>query len=406
VRLMHLNDHIDYVGGVETYVLSTIPLLEQRGIAQAVVYGKGEPGRVERGFHVPQISNPSPADSRLAADGVTRAIEEFQPDLAQVHNLQNVAAIEACLQRIPTVLYVPEYRYVCPASSFYFRRTNTICERTCSPACFALGPVRRCLTPRIPLNLWYYRRVQWMKRHAHRFASIIAISGYVRDRLIAGGFPADKINVLPYYCPLSPVDAPAAAPEEHSILFLGRMTRYKGTEQFIRILAKLPSNVRGVMVGNADAPLRRSIVSLATQLGCENRLEIRSWASREEIREIIARTSVVTFPSVYPEALGLVGMEAMATGVPVVGFDVGGTSEWLHNGRTGYSVAVNDLDGFASRIQEILQSPELRQTLATNGLQVIEEKFSQAHHLSELEKLYRRVTSGNAAAADLCGETR
>jgi glycosyltransferase involved in cell wall biosynthesis len=396
LRLLHVNDHLNWVGGIETYVLSTIPQLRERGFVQAAVYGKGDPVHVEHGICAPSVSDPNPARIENAKTELGKVFDEFRPNLAQIHNLYNVGAIEACLERVPTIVYVHDFRYVCPASSFYFRRTNVICERSCSAACFALGPVKRCLTPRIPLNIWFYRRVQWMKKNAHRFAAIIAISGYVKRRMVASGFPSEKIHVIPYFCPLKPVAAPSAVPKKPCILFMGRMAKYKGFDQFVRILARLPDSISGMMIGNVDDKLRATIGDLAKKHDCHDRLTIRGWADRDEIRGIMSQMSVVTFPSVCPETLGLVGMEALSSGVPVVGFDVGGTSEWLHHGKTGFAVPVNDLDAFAQHVLQIVESLDLRTRLAQNGINLITEKFSAEYHLNQLLSLYREATSADS----------
>ncbi len=391
MRILHLNDHLDWVGGIETYVLSIIPRLRERGVEQAAVFGKGDGAHVEHPVHVPEVSSPRPADRSTARKRVEQVLDEFGPDLVQIHNLYNVGAIEACLDRVPTVVYVHDFRYACPASSFYFRRPNVICERTCSAACFALGPLKRCLTPRIPLNLWYYQRVQWMKKNADRFSAIIAISHYVKDRLVETGFPAEKIHVIPYFCPLEPVAEPSPEPEQPRVLYIGRMARYKGFDQFIRVMSRLPADIQGTMIGNLNDGVQSQIDDLATRLGCRDRIDVRGWASREEIQAIYSRMSVVTFPSVCPETLGLVGMESMATGVPVVGFRVGGTGEWLRDGENGYSVDVNDVETFAKRVEALVRSPDTRQRFAENGLQMIRERFSPSRHLADLTAVYDSV---------------
>ena len=320
-------------------------------------------------------------------------IDEYSPDLAQVHNLYNIGAIEACLDRVPTVVYVHDFRYACPASSFYFRRPNVICTRTCSAACFALGPLKRCLTPRIPRNLWYYQRVRWMKKNANRFRAIIAISTYVKHRLVESGFPEDKIHVIPYFCPLPAVDEPPPEPATPRVLYIGRMAKYKGFDQFIRVMSRLGKDIQGTMIGNLSDTVQTQIDRLADELHCRDRLTVRGWAKREEIRQIMSAMSVVTFPSVCPETLGLVGMESMSSGVPVVGFNVGGTSEWLKDGENGFSVPVNDVDRFASRVEELIRSPDKRASFARNGLDMIRDRFSPQAHMQKLLSVYESAAA-------------
>ena len=85
-------------------------------------------------------------DSRFALYGAAAAawIDELEtrPDVVHLHNVQNVGAVSACLDSVPTIFTAHDYRYLCPASTFYFRRKREICHRTCGPGCFASAITR------------------------------------------------------------------------------------------------------------------------------------------------------------------------------------------------------------------------------------------------------------------------
>jgi glycosyltransferase involved in cell wall biosynthesis len=147
------------------------------------------------------------------------------------------------------------------------------------------------------------------------------------------------------------------------------------------------------MVGNFTHDSRDAVVSQASAVGCADRLELRPWAGREEIGAAFEQASVFVFPSIWPETLGIVGLEALATGVPVVASDVGGVREWLVDGETGYLVPPKDAGALAGRVGELLASPERNLAFGRNGIALINRKFAVAGHVDQLEAIYRQAAA-------------
>jgi len=391
VKILHLNEHLGWYGGIETYLLSLIPRLEAEGHAQVVVYARGEAALVQRSHCVPALSEASSSAVALGRHELGRILDEEQPDLVHIHNTHNIGAIEACFDRVSTVLTTHDYRYACPASNFFYRRTEEVCERTCGPGCFTTTLSKRCMTPR-PRYAWrYYRRVRWAMRNANRFAMLVAPSSDARRRFIAAGFCGDRIEVVPYFCPVTPRESPREPPSRPTILFLGRMRPNKGYHYFVEALGKLPQAVQAVMVGNCSADREREIHQLARQAGCDGRLILRSWAKRDEIAGLLGETSALIFPSVWPETLGIVGLEALASGVPVVASDIGGVREWLHDGETGFLVPPKNPSAIADKTRQLLDFPAVARRMGEQGIRLIRDRFSPVCHLESLVKVYRRA---------------
>jgi glycosyltransferase involved in cell wall biosynthesis len=101
-----------------------------------------------------------------------------------------------------------------------------------------------------------------------------------------------------------------------------------------------------------------------------------------------ARARVVVVPSLWPEPFGLVGVEAMARGRPVVGIDRGGIREWLAHGETGLRVEPTAAT-LAAAIQRLLNEPELALCFGRAGREQWRERFSPAVHAGLLEDAYR-----------------
>ncbi len=120
-------------------------------------------------------------------------------------------------------------------------------------------------------------------------------------------------------------------------------------------------------------------------------MQLRPWVAREEIRAVFEQATVFVFPSLWPETLGIVGLEALACGVPVVASDIGGVREWLKEGETGYLAEPKNAAQFAERIEALLKNEALNVEMGRNGQRLIRERFTPEHHVERLLELYRRV---------------
>ncbi|MFO1092544.1 MAG: glycosyltransferase family 4 protein [Planctomycetaceae bacterium] len=392
MRILHVNDHLASVGGIETYLLSLMPRLERLGHQQMFVFGKGNPSLADRAAQVLELSQGGKRHEDAGRRALSRILADFRPDVVHLHNIYNVGAIDACLNSAPTVVTGHDFRYVCPASSMFYKRTERICTRRCGPACFGVTLRQKCLTIRPRYAIAYYRRVRWMASNWGRFAGLITPSHAAMERFVQAGFPREQSSVLPYFCPLEPLAAPRPNPEQPTILFLGRITAIKGFRYFVQALGRLPANVRGVMIGDFSDENRRRVKSLSADSGCADRLELRPWAERNVIQATMCAASVVCFPSICPETLGIVGLESLACGVPVVASDVGGVREWLIPEVTGLLSPAKDAAAMADGIRTLLTSPELNQRMGRAGLELIREKFSPERHVAGLMDIYRRAT--------------
>ncbi len=394
MRVLHLNDYLASRGGIETYLLSIVPRLEAYGHEAIVGFAEGDSSLVSHAEPIPALSSPSisrRAEARLA---VGRVIQRNRPDVVHLHNVQNVGAIEACLDSTPTIFTCHDYRYLCPASSYYFRGTQEVCRRTCGPMCFAMTATKRCMSPH-PIRGWrQYSRVRWMQQNYARFERVIAPSTGAASRLTDAGFEPAKIQVLPYFCPVRPLPEPRELPEQPSLLFIGRMSENKGWRYFIEALGRLPGNVQGRMVGNFTPESEADARSCAESVGCGDRLSLHPWAVRDEIVDHYRQATLTVFPSIWDETLGIVGLESLACGVPVVASDVGGVREWLHDGVTGVLVAPKDPAGIARAAERLLGSTAENRKMGASGIELIQQKFATELHTETLIEEYQIAASG------------
>lgn len=390
MRVLHLNEHLDWVGGVETYLLNLLPALESHGVACCYAFARGRSELVNNSVCLPELARFGPRSEHLAYKLVTDLIHELKPDLIHIHRIYNLGAIRACLDHKPTVVTCHDYLYLCPAGSFFFRRTKGICQRRAGPACFFVTVFRHCMTLRPRYAVAYYRRVQQFRRWRDRFAAVLCPSDYVRDRLLQVGFDTSRAKTLPYFCPTPPCEYPRRLPAKPTILFLGRIRPIKGYDIFVEALAKL-GDVRGILVGDVNDGVKKTILQLATKHRCAERLEVRPWADRATIPALFAETTVFVFPSIWPETLGIVGLEALAHGVPVVASDVGGVRQWLKDGVNGILVPPKDSSALAHAVGRLISSPDLLSRMGEAGLATIRKGFLPGQHVARMVQIYEEA---------------
>jgi glycosyltransferase involved in cell wall biosynthesis len=105
---------------------------------------------------------------------------------------------------------------------------------------------------------------------------------------------------------------------------------------------------------------------------------------------------MVVIPSLIPEAFGLVGIEAMTFGKPVVAFDSGGIREWLIDGETGFLVKRGDIRGLGDRISQLLKEESLAREMGKKGKERVEKFYRKDIHLKKLLAIYEEVINKRA----------
>lgn len=150
--------------------------------------------------------------------------------------------------------------------------------------------------------------------------------------------------------------------EGKSLLVLpGRLTRWKGQEDFLRVLAQLVARglpVHGLLAGGPH-PRKRGfedeLRSLAGTLGIG--AHVSFLGNRSDLREVMAISSCAFSLTLDPEAFGRTTIEALSLGVPVIGYDHGGTGEILREVFPAGLVALRDVAAAAARCADFLQAP-------------------------------------------------
>jgi D-inositol-3-phosphate glycosyltransferase len=260
---------------------------------------------------------------------------------------------------------------------------------------------------------------RWLEPSVGRAADrIIATCSDEVFELKAMGIDTAKISIAPCGVDLELFGGTGAAEPRgraHRILSVGRLVPRKGVDLVIRALPLLREagfdDVELLIVGGGGGaaaleadPEARRLTELARELGVERQVTLRGQVPREDMPGILRSADAVVCTPWY-EPFGIVPLEAMACGVPVVAAAVGGLTDTVVDRATGLHVPPRDPAAIAGALAELLANPELRSELGRAGQRRASSRYSWDRVAAETEKAYRqaladRATSGRMQAAE------
>lgn len=181
---------------------------------------------------------------------------------------------------------------------------------------------------------------------------------------------------------------------EGRLLYAGRVNREKGVDLAILALADLPADVTLVVDGPGSPDDVAALGSLASGHGLDGRVTFRH-SERAELPQRFADADAILFPVRWHEPYGLVPIEAMAAGTPVVATGRGGSGEYLED--RGNALVFDPDDGpgaLAGRVRELAGDPELRARLRAGGLRTVRALEEERFNDRVLATVERAVTGG------------
>ena len=230
-----------------------------------------------------------------------------------------------------------------------------------------------------------------------RVSRIIAVSQFVKAKLLEQGFPEDKITVH-YIGADTELFRPAQYSRPRHVLFVGRLVERKGLEYLILgmecVQNQLP-DVELVVIG--DGPLRSSMEAMARSR--LRRYRFLGVQPPHVVREHLGQSLVFAGPSVKiasgeEEAFGMVFAEAQSMEIPVVSFASGGIGEAVEHRRTGLLAPERDWRTLGNYIAELIKDEPMRQNMGRAGRQRVLSLFDLKKQTLILEDIYSRVLNG------------
>lgn len=175
------------------------------------------------------------------------------------------------------------------------------------------------------------------------------------------------------------------------VLFVGRLNYYKGIEYLIEAMRNIEANL--VIIG--EGPLEKKLKAQISKLKINKKIFFLPFIKENELINFYQACQVFVLPSIFKsEAFGLVLLEAMACGCPIISTELQtGTSFINQDGITGFVVSPRDTETLAKKIREILENRDLAQKFAKNAKKRV-ENFSLEKMLEKIKALYQRLYQG------------
>lgn len=228
-------------------------------------------------------------------------------------------------------------------------------------------------------------------------SKVIAVSNLTRE-VIVRNYYINPEKVITVYNAVEPTDSQKKyqlrnSTDQKIVTFLGRITMQKGPEYFLeaafRVIQKM-DNVRFIMAGKGD--LRDSMIRLVAELGISGKIDFPGFIPDNEVQELFYESDIFVMPSVS-EPFGLVALEAMQAGLPVIISKQSGVSEIL---KSAITVDYWDVHGISVALLDLLNNPERRTILGNLGKSE-SSKFLWKNSAAQVRQIYINLTEANAS---------
>lgn len=327
-------------------------------------------------------------------------IKRLKLDILHAHS---VSSAYACLI-LAKVLHIPA---VLTAHINYLSFPSFLCANQCGA--FVLETCLRCRKNKFP----------WLKNRREAFwdMGVKGIFAYNANRIIVLSNALKKnlkrihaldaqVTVIPNWVRRGrfrrkPIRRPASAPM--TILYVGRIIPLKGIEDIVRAMPEILKRIPGcrlIVVGRVEKwrwgtdGFHQKLHKLIQALGLSRRIVFTGNVDYAGMPEVYRRADVLVHPS-YSETQGLVLLEAMAAGVPVVTTRLATIREYITHGENGLLVKPGDVKAISRAVIQVLQKPELYKRLVRNAYRTVKTRFAVEKVLPRIERVYREEIGKN-----------
>ncbi|MFA6131762.1 MAG: glycosyltransferase family 4 protein [Patescibacteria group bacterium] len=319
-----------------------------------------------------------------AQEKLSRLIRRTQPDILHAHTIyyQISPSIFLTLRELgmPTVITVQDYHMISPQ---YMRWSHHRVEDLSR-----VGIIQAALS-RFHKNSFFaslaaaatYRLHERMGLY-HLIDRYIVSTNFVKGELIKKGFEAWKICLLPFGIDAKKI-TPAIGWDHGYVLFVGRLVEEKGVWPLLRAAKQLPQiNFKFVGTGPEEERLKQAAEPLSN-------VEFVGFASGEALWNLYRGARCVVVPSLWQEVFGLVVLEAMAAGKPVIASNIGGLPETVVDRVTGLLVQPGSVPELTEAIERLFHDHGLAREMGFAGRERVLKDFTMEKHYEGLMEIYK-----------------
>ena len=385
MKILFINEKGGFFGGVEQNISFVAAALQKRGHECSLIYSQKSSNSeiFFKDFKKVYEYRGMEKYDKLVLQDCHNFIRNLNPDVIYLHKVKDLNICESLLDDFRILRMIHDHDLCCPRKHKYFIHNGKTCQHPVGLRCYAdLAFLERRKNNYFGFGFNNINQsMQNIIRHK-KLEHLIVGSHYMMNELVINGIDKTQISILPPCVP-RPIIEWQPLPPNNNILFVGQLIRGKGVDLLIESLAHISEEFYCQIVGagNAAPVIRKKIISL----GLDSKVEIIDWVENKELSAFYNNAKVVVVPSRWPEPFGMVGIEAMHYGRPVVGFDVGGISDWLKHDMNGLLVREQDTKAMGLAVNSILEDDLFANRLAKNAFNYSRRTYGFNEHIENLE---------------------
>jgi len=400
-RILNIHGQYHSAGGAETYLKALTSIQKELGYEFEILFTEDHP---------PSGILACPKSYGLksgfkALECFKDKIDSFNPDLIHFHVIQYTISplvLGWIIKRHPCVMSMHDTLWLClkPLGGNNIEDNARVlpdgkpCIQPLGMGCLGTGCVKSVFRQRRTYALADSLQRWWRLGVLRDVTRIMVNSEFTRQDLLRNGFIPNRIDVL---SPDLNIPESWHSLERHLdqpplLLYVGQLAPVKGVDVFLSALESLhDKSWHALIIGGGSASKSKKLRERVHMTGLESRVEIPGVISRDELGKFYSRASALVFPSLAPESLGLVGLEAMSMGVPVIGYNTGAVPEWLIDGVNGLLVNAGDSDALVHEMARLLDDKVLREQLSGGALKAAESWHKNVWKSTDLETVYQKA---------------
>lgn len=391
MKILLINDIGSEAGGVETMILQLMKSLTAQGHTVKLLTGDEYPQSIRiNDYEFKSFKSDSWKRFFLyiynpyAAITLKKVLREFKPDLVHIHNMSKASsAILFQLKHYPTVMTVHDVGCIDQTTFNKIYSLHRFKEQYTNYFIFKRGLA------------YYIQKLRFkILRHAQKNIDLfISPSNAMVTVIKEGGLSAPVKTIHNGMQTHTRPKSVKYSKEPSRILFVGRLVNEKGVMVLVRAIREIVSvfpTLKLTIVG--DGPVISTISEYIEKNNLEKYVILTKNVKHDAIYTYYENTDIVVVPSIYFEPLGIVAIEAMMAGRPVIASAAGGLVELVDDGITGTLVEPGNVTQLADSIIRLLSDPKKLEAMGRAGLKK-SEAFSATNYIDQTISTYKAVIS-------------
>ncbi|MCH2208118.1 MAG: glycosyltransferase [Lentisphaerales bacterium] len=328
-----------------------------------------------------------------------QSCKDFRPDLIHAHNVYNQLPPDLFKDAyVPVIMTAHDYKAVCPSYNLFTNDAN--CYK-CQKGSFIPCITNKCVQNNLlassisAISSTYHK---WRKTYIDHIDSYIAPSRFMKEQLIAGAIPDEKVKVINNF---TETETKTFKAGEEGLLYAGRICREKGLHTLLEAYRQLPGK-RPKLTICGTGPLKPELEAMTERESLD--VTWTGYVNPARIIQEMKKAKAVIVPSVWNENCSMTIMESLANGRPVIASNAGGNPELINHGFNGLVFKAGDVEDLTQKLKmfELLDIKKLSDNAALSG----KSYFSSDNHLKQILHHYDKTLTNAAHQTALVSDIK